>query len=287
MGALTGIELLEFIRAEAARFLDEDPCNRMGEAWGDERIWDPPLLGVANGADPIFETFRDKVDPLHWTPAEAFSAGGFEAKAEELSVVSWVIPNNPLTKNDNARQKEMPSERWARSRFFGETANMKLRAHLAEFLQNAGVDAVAPMNLPDWTRLRSERYVYTSNWSERHIAHACGLGTFGVCQGLITPVGKAVRLSSVVLRGQIKPTSRPYAAYDEYCPFKVNKTCGVCIRRCPVGALSEHGNDKLRCADHMDNKVSPYIEERFGFKGYGCGLCQTGVPCESGIPKGA
>jgi len=286
MGVPTGTDLLEFIRAEVTRFLDEEPCNRMGEAWGDERIWEPPLLGVASAADPIFETFRDKVDSQHWSPAEAFSAGGLTAKAEELSVVSWVLPKTPLTIKDNSQQKEVSSERWARARFFGETANMTLRSHLTEFLQNAGVEAVAPMSLPGWTRLRSERYVYTSNWSERHIAHACGLGTFGVCQGLITPAGKAVRLGSIVLRGQISPTPRPYARYDEYCPFKVNKTCGVCIKRCPSGALSEHGNNKLLCGDYMDNKVIPYVEKHYGFKGYGCGLCQTGVPCASSIPKG-
>ena len=27
-----------------------------------------------------------------------------------------------------------------------------------------------------------------------------------------------------------------------------------------------------------------YVTNELGFKGYGCGLCQTGVPCESKIP---
>jgi hypothetical protein len=29
-----------------------------------------------------------------------------------------------------------------------------------------------------------------------------------------------------------------------------------------------------------------YVKETYGFEGYGCGLCQVGVPCESGIPEG-
>jgi len=277
---------LEFLRAEVTRFLAEDPCNLMGEAWGDERIWEAPLLGAASGTDPIFETFRDTVDPQHWTPAEAFSAGGFEAKAGELSVVSWVLPKNSRTKEDNAKQKELSSERWARARFFGENANMQLRDHMVEFLKNAGVEAIAPIRLPSWNRLNSERYVFASTWSERHIAHACGLGTFGVCGGLITPIGKAVRLGSVVLRGNINTLPRPYTRYDEYCPFKVDKTCGVCIKRCPAGALSENGNNKRLCSAYMNDKISPYVQERYGFNGYGCGMCQTGVPCTSGIPKG-
>jgi len=26
------------------------------------------------------------------------------------------------------------------------------------------------------------------------------------------------------------------------------------------------------------------VRENYGFAGYGCGLCQTGVPCEAKIP---
>ena len=278
------MDLLESLRVEAERFLSEDPGNRMGEAWGDERIWPAPLLGAARGDDPIFESFRDTVDPRHWTPAEAFAAGGSAAGAEELSVVSWILPQNPLTKQDNARQKDMPSERWARAYIFGEAVNVKLRAHIVKFLRAAGHEAVAPMSLPGWKQMDSERYVYVSNWSERHVAHACGLGTFGLCDGLITPVGKAVRIGSVVLRGRVRPTPRPYTRYDEYCLFKTKKTCGACIKRCPAGALSERGHDKRLCSAYLDNKTAPFVKEHYGFKGDSCGLCQAGVPCTSGIP---
>ena len=34
----------------------------------------------------------------------------------------------------------------------------------------------------------------------------------------------------------------------------------------------------------MRGEVKPYIEATYGFEGKGCGLCQTKVPCESGIP---
>jgi epoxyqueuosine reductase QueG len=277
-------ELFDALQSEAARFLDENPCNRMGAAWGDERIWAPPLFGAARGDDPIFEGFKEVVDERHWLPAEAFAAGGYEAAADELSVVSWILPHNPVTKKDNASRTELTSERWARSRIFGEAANMKLRDHLTGFLRDGGREAVAPMRLPGWTQLDSKRYVFVSNWSERHAAHACGLGTFGLCDGLITPAGKAVRIGSVVLRGRIEPTPRPYSRHDEYCPFRTKKACGACIRRCPAGALSALGHDKMKCSAYLDDKTAPYVKEYYGFKGYGCGLCQTGVPCASGIP---
>ena len=281
---MNGVKLLEFLQEKATSFLKEDPCNLMGDDWGDERFWETPLLGAARGSDPIFGAFRDKVDERHWTPVEAFAAGGFQAEAEELSVVSWILPHNRVTKRDNAQSADVPSERWARSRIFGEEANSKLRDYITSSLKNVGYDAVAPMNLAEWTRLSSNRYVYASNWSERHVAYACGLGTFGLCNGLITPLGKAVRFGSVVLRGYVEPTPRPYSRHYEYCSFKTKKTCGVCIKRCPAGALSERGQDKTLCKNYLDDKVKPYVETHYGFKGYGCGLCQTGVPCSSGIP---
>jgi hypothetical protein len=33
-----------------------------------------------------------------------------------------------------------------------------------------------------------------------------------------------------------------------------------------------------------DPLYQKYAEIHFGFHGYGCGFCQTGVPCESRIP---
>jgi len=40
--------------------------------------------------------------------------------------------------------------------------------------------------------------------------------------------------------------------------------------------------------DHMLKKhlarSREYVKETYKFEGYGCGLCQVGVPCETGIP---
>jgi len=30
--------------------------------------------------------------------------------------------------------------------------------------------------------------------------------------------------------------------------------------------------------------INEYVKAHYHFDGYGCGLCQTGVPCESKIP---
>ena len=84
-----------------------------------------------------------------------------------------------------------------------------MRKQLVELLVEAGYEAVALIDSPFWTQKMSERYGLSSTSSERHAAFASGLGTFGLCDGLITPVGKAMRCGSVVAHIQIPPSQRP------------------------------------------------------------------------------
>jgi epoxyqueuosine reductase QueG len=251
-----------------------------------EPAWASPLVGFASGADPVFAQFKEVVGPFHWTPSEAFSLAFPERDADpgSLAVVGWVLPQTERTKAANRAQTMYPAERWARSRIFGEAFNDALRRHVVDQLRDAGIPAVAPVLLPQWKSVKSEQFVYASTWSERHMAFASGLGTFGLCDGLITPLGKAIRVGSVVAQASIPATRRPYSDHQAYCLFLSRGTCGKCIDRCPVGALSAQGHDKRACSDHTGGTCREYVKREFGFEGYGCGLCQTGVPCESGIP---
>jgi ferredoxin len=255
----------------------------------DERAWGDPLVAFSSGADPLYEAYKKHVGPFHWTPLEVFSLTFPEVSVqpEELTVISWVLPQTTATKRDSRTQTFYPPERWARSRIFGEQFNSKLRAHVAGVLNEAGNKAIAPMLSPEWGGRISEKYGNASTWSERHAAHASGLGTFGLCDGLITPVGKAMRVGSVVARIQIPPTPRPYTDHRAYCLFFSKGICGKCMDRCPVGAVSEKGHDKKKCGAYLRPTTSDYVKEQYGFDGYGCGLCQTAVPCESKIPTAA
>ena len=158
-----------------------------------------------------------------------------------------------------------------------------MRRHVAQSLKEIGHAAIAPILAPNWTYVMSQRFSYASSWSERHAAHAAGLGTFGLCDGLITAKGKAMRAGSVVAKISIQPTPRPYANHRAYCLFFADGSCGKCIDRCPVGAISKAGHDKEKCREHLV-RSREYVKETYKFVGYGCGLCQVGVPCESGIP---
>jgi len=269
-------------------FVNKSPENTLRNSEND-RAWGDPLVGFSIGDDPIYQAFKEHVGLFHWTPSEIFNLTFPKLKTGpgELTVISWILPQTAKTKADHKKETAYPSESWARARKFGEEVNERLRKHVVDTLRVAGIDAVAPVLSPEWAMKMSERYVFASNWSERHAAHASGLGTFGLCDGLITPLGKAVRCGSVVARLQIPPTPGPYKGHREYCLFYTNGTCKKCIKRCPAGALSEDGHDKLKCSAYVMKEMKEYVSSHFGFEAYACGLCQTGVPCESRIPLSA
>ena len=268
-----------------ADYVNQSPQNTLQNE-ANEKAFAEPLVGFCSGNDPLFDDYKQHVGPFHWTPLEIFALTFPEtaATAEELTVISWILPQTAATKSDNCLQTKWPAERWARARIYGEQFNETLRKHVVETLQKEGYEAVAPMLSPQWSRKESKQYGFASTWSERHAAYTAGLGTFGLCDGLITPLGKAMRTGSVVARIQISPTRRPYSDHHAYCPHFTDGSCGKCIPRCPVGAITENGHDKNTCYKLTSVASRKYTKKHYHFEGRGCGLCQTNVPCESKIP---
>ncbi len=265
-------------------FIAKSPLNNLQNKAKDP-AWDQALVGFAGGADPMFQQYKEYVGPFHWTPWEVYSQHqpNHPSLPEELTVISWVLPQTKSVRDQNRRAKKFPAEDWARVRIEGEKCNAALRTHIAQKLTKAGYPAIAPMLVSNWAWVKSQKYSYASAWSERHIAHAAGLGTFGLCDGLITPKGKAMRLGSVVAKIQVEPTIRLYSDHHAYCSYFVDGSCGKCIDRCPVRALTRAGHDKETCRQHLIAS-SKHIKKTYDYEGYGCGLCQVGVPCEKGIP---
>ncbi len=273
------------IESIVKEFVETSPENSLKNPAND-RAFDSPLVGFSSGGDQLYQDYKAHVGPFHWTPKEVFALAfpDLEVEAEEISVISWVLPQTEATRKENRKQDVYLSESWARARIFGEEFNNKVRKHLVEYLMGEGHEAVAPVLLPNWKREKSERFTFASTWSERHAAYASGLGTFGLCDGLIIARGKAMRVGSVAARIRIAPTPRPYSDHHEYCLFYSTGACGACIERCPVQAISINGHDKIKCQRHTAVNAAKHVKSHYGFDGYGCGLCQTGVPCESRIP---
>jgi len=243
-------------------------------------------VGFSSGLDPLYDEYKSHIGNFYFTPLELFAESfpGKKYSAEDLTVVSWIIPSTAVTRKEHGAQKRYPSERWARTRDLGEKFNNAIRIQVVEQLKAAGVAGVAPLLAPHWARYSEGPYAPCSNWSERHAAYAAGLGTFGLCDGLITPVGKAVRIGSVIAAIQIPPSTRPYDDHHAYCLHFTENICRKCIPRCPIKALSQEGHDKPPCMKYVEHTMNKYIKKEYGLETYACGLCQCNVPCTDKIP---
>jgi epoxyqueuosine reductase len=289
-----GESLARFIHDFVEDHLAVFENNNLGPG-SNARAWDGFLLGYSTGADELYPFLKSHIGDFHWTPAEAFALGRMEqegldeiqtgaAPAGELTVVSCVLAQTEAAKAGNRAETRWPSEPWARARICGHKCLRNLQKALVAALDAEGYEAVAPSLLAHWAQCKSERFGDASTWSERHVAHISGLGTFGLSGGLITELGKAHRLASVIVRAQVRPTPRPYSGPFDYCLHYATGSCAKCADRCPAGSIDPAGRDKPACSAHLDT-TGPYVKQSFGFDGYGCGLCQTGTPCESRIPE--
>lgn len=236
------------------------------------KIFEAPIFAFGASDDEYFTLLKKTsaigkhfLIPKEWLP-------------QSKTVISFFLPFSEAVKKGNRREKSWPSEEWLHARIEGQSFINKLCMYLKSELINAGYNSLVPaLDEMFWFNEYSPilESSFTSNWSERHVAFVCGLGTFGLSKGLITSKGVAGRLGSIITELYLSPQKREYENIYEYCSM-----CGACVKKCPVNAISiENGKDHMICSEFLD-KTSEKYKPR-----YGCGKCQIGVPCEGRIPK--
>ncbi len=268
------------ITDEIRRFALESPFNRMEDG---APYFDEPLVGFADGDDPLFTEYKRIIGDFHLTPLEILQRA-FSREISSASVIVWILPITRPTRESNRSQDLLPSRAWSQTRNHGETFNVALRRHMVTWLEGKGRRAIAPQLAPFWKEFADTPVGIASAWSERHGAYAAGLGTFSLNDALITSKGIAHRIGSVITDLALAPAPRPYPDHLHNCLFHREGTCGVCIDRCPVGAISQSGHDKPRCRRYVYEEVPDQVAKLYDVAQTGCGLCQTRVPCEERIP---
>jgi epoxyqueuosine reductase QueG len=268
--------LRELYDADEGKFLD-----------GADRtcLFDPPLAAVADANDPWFARFKEVIGPFHWTPREALDQ--VHPQHQARAVICWCLPIAEPVRKANRGETRFPARAWALTRTKGNDVLSRMAQGLVDSLGRLGFVAVSPDDLPDHKAESRPGTGWTSNWSLRHEAFVAGLGTFGISGGLITQAGIAHRLGSVVTDAPLAATRRPYG--DDafaWCLRSSRGTCGACIARCPAGSIRQTAADrnKVACFEH-GRLIRRQGAQLYGWEGrYGCGLCQTGVPCEDRNP---
>lgn len=230
-------------------------------------IWDLPVVGVAAANDPVFERFQDPevVGAQHRLPQEWLPGA--------QSVISVFLPFSEhifrsYKKESRYSAIEFSSGKWNGSKFLNV-----VRRGLSQFFEQRGGQANAPNIDP-----RYDSDGWQPFWSERHVAFAAGVGTFGLQQALITERGAYGRVCSVITTLKLKPTIRPYTEAYGYCLYAFDGSCSACAGRCPTGAVNVAGKEVALCSKHGNS-------EHFKEWNYGsCGHCSTFIPCSRGIP---
>ena len=240
----------------------EDPQNYISaeEAISPElaglRIYDVPIFGVGDAADPMFEEM----------------------------LISFFLPYSLEIKKSNETKRSEPSFQWLHGRYEGQRFLLAFAQRLRAELEDGGEKALVPVLQKEFAAVEHADRSYepfgpgvcfTSNWSERHVAYICGLGTFSLSKAVITEKGICGRFGSVVTTALLPVTRRKYAGLYEYCSF-----CGACVKNCPACAISlKDGKMHPPCSAFLDMMRTRYAPR------YGCGKCQVKVPCRDHIPS--
>lgn len=276
---------VQFVEEEIKAFVRTNQANRL-LFLNDYIMWDEPLVRFADGDDTIFTEYKTIISPTHLTPREALAAAYNKTVKDlpvRLSVISWILPATEETRKTNRVETLFPSRLWSHTRWYGEKFNDELRVYVTELLINAGYQAAAPVLQSYFKTYTNEKGPY-SNWSERHIAYSTGHGTFSLSDGFITEHGIAHRCGSVVTSLILPRSSRTVENPYSNCLFYAGVNCRACIKRCPAGAITEMGHDKIKCKQYQRDFGYSAEALKDGYDNAksiaGCGLCQTKVPCE-------
>jgi epoxyqueuosine reductase QueG len=291
---------MNWIHNIVAELVLEAKENRLAD-FGGQPIFGSPLIGVTDGDDPLFKEFRDVVSSKHLQPREFLQRHSPRTTdLTKVSVIVWVLPFTTEIRRSN-RVKNVPSKLYSLARNNGGALLYHMSLKLAKHMHKRGIAAESPILTAEYDTFRNAKFTFSSTWSERHVAYAAGLGHFGLNGALITPLGINVRIGSIITNMPLESTSQQGADYRAECLKDGGDSCGLCMDRCPVGAISKSDFDKSKCFAHRKAIREEYLEyyrrelnmlpspipisgRRQNRYSLGCALCQCGVPCEGVDP---
>ncbi|MBN1161013.1 MAG: hypothetical protein JXA17_03585 [Dehalococcoidales bacterium] len=285
-----------YIESAIIKYAAKSPLNRLSD-YNNEPVIEEPLVGFADGYDPIFNEFKNDsiIGNFHLTPLEAFKFYSekqgkptVKDRPTALSVISVGFTLPKKTRQSNRPKSRLAAPMWRHAygqafMLMGETLS-----HIVSLLESAGYRAVAPVCTRPMSMPIIRDGLPFTDWSEKHAAYTAGLGTFGLNTSLITPKGISTHLGSIITDLTIKATTRIYGDLHDYCLHFTDGSCGKCAAHCPSGAVNTLFFQAKKCLDYTMNdlqKLSRELEGELKPPDHPmCALCQIRVPCEACIP---
>ncbi len=140
------------------------PENRLID-FGGQRIFDTPLVGVADGDDPLFEEFQKVVSPRHLQPRAFLKRISPESKdLTPVSVIVWVLPFATEVRRSN-RVQNMPSKLYSLARNNGGALIYNISSKLSEKMHERGIAAASPISTSEYDTFRMPEFTFSSTWS--------------------------------------------------------------------------------------------------------------------------
>lgn len=179
-----------YIRESSRNYVDEAMALVPSDVG--QRLYDTPLVRVGSADDPEWEEMKrpEAVGHLFRTPKEWLP--------EAVSVVSYFAPFSDFVVEGNKRDAVDVGNGWLYARVEGQAFLTEVNRFLERWFRERGYRAVAPYASAGFryvfeagtnAEIADKSLSFTSNWSERHVAYVCGLGTFSLSKGLITERG--------------------------------------------------------------------------------------------------
>ncbi len=205
---------------------------------------------------------------IGWAPAEAYRGApeghrpqDILPEAKSVATFAYRLNNGALDNLPAARNQYM-LEFAAANQILSQAAHK-----IARLLESRGFISVGigpEADIGDYSRLKGD-------FSHKHSAVICGLGSFGINNLLLVDrAGARVRLASVITCAELKPGDNTAA---DYCT-----RCGECVSRCPSGALEEWEGKYSPQTGWVINKEKCAHYMFVASAGKRCGLCVAACP---------
>ncbi len=269
MNKETGEDFKERITVEICDFM-----KRYSNERNISTKWGTPLVGFADASHPYILALKEIIGPSHFMPTDVLE--------DAAIIIAYYVPFTRELAKTNRTSGRLASSKWALA--YEQTNAMfgYLNAHLIGYLEQNGYHAAVSKQASTFDQ---EKLI--SNWSQRHFAYAAGLGTFGLNNMLITKSGCCGRYSTIVTNLDMAP-DMPLS--EELCLFKKDGSCGVCMKKCPMEALSITGYKRQKCYSLLRENAKLYTEFGSSYLDEAgknansegsevCGKCITASPC--------